>query len=118
MKKNIIAIGKVLLTMYIMTGILLLGLAALLYKMQLTKTAVDVAILVIYVAAGFLGGMLIGKITGNKKYVWGMLTGLSYFVILLIVSLGLHRGIENGIVHMLTTLVLCTAAGTIGGMVS
>lgn len=118
-KRNLpAAIGKVLLAMYIITGILLVILAALLYKLELSEAAVNIGIIVIYVLVGFLGGVLIGKIQGTRKYMWGALLGLSYFAVLLIVSLAVHKGLDSGIQHVLTTLVLCTASGAVGGMIS
>lgn len=118
-KRNLpAALGKVLLAMYIITGILLVILAALLYKLELSEAVVNIAIIVIYVLVGFLGGFLIGRIQGSRKYMWGALMGLGYFAVQLIVSLVIHKGLDAGIQHMLTTLVLCTASGAIGGMVS
>ena len=40
--------GKVLLVMYILTGILLFILAAVLYKMELSEAAVNISIIISY----------------------------------------------------------------------
>lgn len=118
-KRNLpAAIGKVLLAMYIITGILLVILAVLLYKLGLSEAVVNIGIIVIYVLVGFLGGVLIGKIQGTRKYMWGALLGLGYFAVLLIVSLAVHKGLDSDLQHVLTTLVLCTASGAVGGMIS
>lgn len=118
MKTTFVSIGKVLLAMYIVTGILLVILAGLLYKYELSESAVGIVIIIIYIAVGFLGGFILGKITKNKKFVWGAAIGALYFAILLIASLILHKGIENDVAHFITTFVLCTASGTAGGMLS
>lgn len=109
---------KVLLVMYILTGLLLVGLAALLYKFDLSESVVNIAVIVIYVLVGFVGGFLSGKIIRVKKFLWGAVVGALYFLILLAVSLILHRGLSGDMLHFATTLVMCVASGTIGGMVS
>ena len=54
-----ISILKILLFMYIITGVLLVILAGMLYKMQLSEGVVSAGIVVIYVVSGFLGGFLV-----------------------------------------------------------
>ena len=108
--------GKVLLVMYILTGILLFVLAAVLYKMELSEAAVNISIIISYIVVGFVGGFIIGK--KSRKYLWGAVMGLLYFAVLLIVSLILKKGLDSGMQHILTTLILCTASGTVGGMLS
>ena len=108
--------GKVLLVMYILTGILLFILV--LYKMELSEAAVNISIIISYIVVGFVGGFIIGKIKKSRKYLWGAVMGLLYFAVLLIVSLILKKGLDSGMQHILTTLILCTASGTVGGMLS
>ena len=79
--------GKVLLVMYILTGILLFILAAVLYKMELSEAAVNISIIISYIVVGFVGGFIIGKNKKSRKYLWGAVMGLLYFAVLLIVSL-------------------------------
>ncbi len=109
---------KVLLVMYILTGIFLVILAALLYKFELSESAVNIAVIVIYVLIGFIGGFLAGKILKVRKFMWGAVTGALYFLILIGVSFAMHKGLSQDVVHFATTLVLCVASGTAGGMVS
>ena len=86
--------GKVLLVMYILTGILLFILAAVLYKMELSEAAVNISIIISYIVVGFVGGFIIGKIKKSRKYLWGAVMGLLYFAVLLIVSLILKKGLD------------------------
>ncbi len=115
---SVSSVFKVLLVMYVLTGLLLVGLAGLLYKLELTESVVNIAIIVIYVLVGFVGGFLAGKIIKMKKFLWGAVIGALYFLILLAVSLILHKGLSGDVMHLATTLVLCVASGTIGGMIS
>lgn len=119
-KHNVTALSvlKVLLVMYLLTGVLLLVLAALLYKMQLSESMVSIGIVFIYVASGFLGGFIIGKIMKTRRFFWGMIMGACYFLILVIGSIVFQRGINMELSQVITTLVLCTASGMIGGMAS
>lgn len=107
-----------LLCMYVITGAALLLLAFLLYRLKLQEYMVSIGIMVIYVAAGLAGGFLAGKKMGSRKFLWGILMGAVYFLILLAGSVILNRGLDASVVHMITTLVMCMAAGMIGGMLA
>lgn len=113
-----LSILKILLFMYIVTGILLVILAGLLYKMQLSEGVVSAGIVVIYVVAGFLGGFLAGKIMKTRKFMWGMVMGGCYFLVLVAGSIAFRHGIGMEVSRFFTTLILCTASGMIGGMAS
>ena len=55
------AVLKSLLCSYTLTGVLLLILAFLLFKMDLSEAAVSVGIIVIYILSCFLGVLLLGR---------------------------------------------------------
>ena len=82
LRVSALTILKILLAMYLVTGVLLLALSAMLYKMQLSESVVSVGIVVIYVVSGFLGGFLSGKVMKTRRFLWGMLMGAAYFLIL------------------------------------
>lgn len=109
---------KSLLASYIVTGLLLLLLALLLYKLQLSESVVNIGIIAIYVAACFLGGFLEGKMMKTRKFLWGGAFGLLYFAVLAVISLAVGQGFSGSSSHFVTTLILCMAGGTLGGMVS
>ena len=114
----LIPVLVILVTMYIITGMLLLLLAFLMYKMDLTEPVVNGAIIAIYIVAGFFGGFLMGKKTGVKKYLWGLLMGALYYGVLILVGLILHKGLGAEPVHLLSTMILCLLSATAGGMIS
>lgn len=107
-----------LVAMYVITGILLLLLAFFMYKGNLPEAVMNGAIIAIYVIAGFFGGFFIGRYAGVRKYLWGMLIGGLYYLILVLVGLILHRGIGSDPVHLFSTLALCLLSSTAGGMLS
>ncbi|MCI8785280.1 MAG: TIGR04086 family membrane protein [Eubacterium sp.] len=104
--------------MYVTTMILLLLLALVLFKMEVQEIVTKIWLIAVYIISGFLGGFLIGKRRKSRKFLWGCLMGVLYFGILFAVSLLLYKGLTGDSMHLLTTLVLCTASGTVGGMIS
>ncbi len=109
---------KSLLFSYILTGGLLLLLALLLYKAGLSQKIVSVCIILIYVIATFFAGFITGKKLQNRKFLWGALMGVVYFVVLVVISLIVNRqpGVLSG--SFATTLILCGGGGMLGGMLS
>jgi len=101
---------------YLLTGILLLLLAFLLYQFQLSRNAVSIGIIVIYLLSNFVAGFLAGKKAKSKKYIWGLLMGSVYFLILAGMSLMMHSA--SGGTGLFTSFLLCAGGGTLGGMLS
>ncbi len=106
------------LVMFAVSSLLLLLLAMLLYKMELSESAVKIGIVVIYVISGLIGGFLMGKMMKEQKFLWGLAAGIIYFCVLLLVSALVQGGIDLELTKLLTTLILCGASGMAGGMVS
>lgn len=104
--------------MFAVSGILLLILALLLYQLEPGAAVIKVGIVVIYVIAGLLGGILLGKIMRQQKFLWGLVAGILYFVILFLVSAIVKGGFEMEPSRVFTTLILCGASGMAGGMIS
>ena len=109
---------KSLLASYIVTGILLLVLTFFMYKFELNEKIVSAAIVGIYVVSTLIGGMIIGKLTKSKRYLWGMVLGILYFVLLLLITLGVYRTLNGDSVSIVTSLILCAGGGMTGGMIS
>ena len=97
---------KALVASYIVTGLLLL----------LTAGKVRIMIIVTYILSCFAGGFLSGKMMKNKKFLWGILVGLLYFGIMLLVSLAVNRQLDQTAANFVTTMVLCLLGGMLGGM--
>ncbi|MCD8230929.1 MAG: TIGR04086 family membrane protein [Clostridiales bacterium] len=113
-----LTIISTLLIMYIITGLALLMLALLLLKLQPGEDIVNIGILATYIISCLLGGIIAGKRIRVHKFLWGILMGTSYFLILLIGSLLLNQSISSDPTHIAATMVMCMAAGMIGGMIS
>jgi putative membrane protein, TIGR04086 family/integral membrane protein, TIGR04097 family len=109
---------KSLLASYIVTGFLLLIVALLLFKMNLSEGKVNIGILVTYILSSFIGGFIIGKSTQTKKFIWGILLGTIYFLVLSMISFMVNKGFQGDVTGIVTTLVMCVGSGMLGGMLS
>lgn len=114
--KKIIGCVVILGVMFVISCILLMILVALLFKWGLTEGQMAIAIIGIYIITTFIGGILIGKYNKAKKYIWGLIIGLSYYVVLMIVTLIANKGLVD--YNIVTTMILCLCSGMLGGMFS
>lgn len=109
---------KVLLVTYLFTGILLVLLSLGLYRFGLSEQQVGIGIYVVYFLSGLFGGFLMGKIAGNKKFLWGIGMGVLYFVILFLISIGVNHSVQGDGMGILANLALCVGGGLLGGMLA
>lgn len=107
-----------LLITYIMTGILLLILAFALYRFRLKEGQIRIGVNAVYIITCLLGGILMGKSIPQRRFFWGLILGLMYFLILLAVSFLLNKGLNGTLNQILTTMAVCAVSGTAGGMLS
>ncbi len=115
---KIIFVMKCMLAAYLLTAGLLLLLALMLYRFGLSEKVVSICIILIYIAVTFLAGFIAGKRAGEKKFIWGLVMGCVYFLILMVVSIIVNRGIEEPVSRMATVFMLCSGSGMLGGMLS
>ena len=108
---------KSLLASYIVTIVLLLLLSFLLYQFDLGEQQVEIGIIAVYILSTFAGGFLIGKLTKNRRFLWGLALGVLYFVFLVLISMGVYRTVQGG-AGMMISFALCAAGGMLGGMMS
>lgn len=112
------SILKALLASYIVTGILLFILTLLLYKFEWDEQMVTAGIIVIYVVSTFVGGFILGKLKQVRKFVWGLVMGILYFVLLFLISFGVYRSFDGNGTNVITTFLLCAGGGMLGGMIA
>lgn len=109
---------KALLASYMVTGVLLVLLAAMLFWQNLDESKVSFGIKAIYFISTFSGGLIMGKIAGQRRYLWGIFVGICYFLLLALISFGIYRTFQGSAVNIFMTCLLCVGGGMAGGMVS
>lgn len=117
-KTNVRIMVRTIFITYLLTAIMLLVLAFCLYRFHLGENQVNMGVNGIYAAVCLLGGLLAGKATKHKRFLWGLLTGTVYFLILLGVSFLINKGIGGSVKELLLVYAMCAGSGTIGGMLS
>lgn len=100
------------------TTAILLVLAFVMLKLQPGTGTIETAILVTYAVSCFLGGLYCGRRAEQKKFVWGMLLGVLYFLLLFLISGMGDRTVQSGLVQSLTALAICAGGGMLGGMLA
>ena len=81
-----------LLVSYVLSGILLAVLAFALYQLRLKEGQVNIMVYAIYFITCLLGGLTAGKGIRQRRFFWGLLSGLLYFLVLFAVSWLMNRG--------------------------
>lgn len=107
-----------LLFSYIITAFILLLLSFLMLKLNLPGAGISAGIIAAYIISNFIGGFLVGRKTEQKKFLWGFIMGVFYFVVLMVVSLMMNRAEPLPLGNLFTALIVCSMSGMIGGMIS
>ncbi|MCR1843203.1 TIGR04086 family membrane protein [Murimonas intestini] len=117
-KSKVMVVLKSLMISYVVTGILLLILAALLFKLELDEGKVTIGIIAVYIISSFLGGWIAGKGVESRKFMWGLIVGCAYFVMLTIISLLANQSLQAEPWQLITTFLMCMGGGMLGGMLA
>ncbi len=115
---KVIVIIRDLLISYIVTGILLLLLAFLMLKIDVSNTILSGGIIVTYILSTFIGGFLLGKSAEQKRFMWGLGMGALYFVVLFLISILTNSLVGMEASRMVSVMIICLFSGMLGGMVS
>lgn len=115
---SMVRVMKALLAAYVVTGLLLLAIAGFLYRFQWDEGKVQIGIILTYILSCFIGGFLAGKMMKSRKFLWGVLLGLLYFLVMTLVSVGVNRELQSSSSGMITSFLLCMGGGMLGGMLS
>lgn len=115
---KIIYLLEGLLFSYLITAFVLLILSFLMLKMDLSGAVISGGINFVYILSGLAGGFYIGKRTEEKRFVWGLAMGVLYFIVLMLISLGLNGDNALPLGNYLTVLIISGLSGMLGGMIS
>lgn len=114
---KIISVCKVLFLEFIVSVVLLLGIALIVYKTGMGQSTARILIVAVYAISTFLGGMIIGKAQKSRRLIWGAAAGGLYIVVLLLVSL-LVKSEMAASGNVIAAVISSVAGGCIGGMCS
>ncbi len=109
---------KGLLFSYIVTAVVLLILSFLMLKLDLSGTVISGGINFVYIVSAFTGGFYMGKKVEQKKFLWGLLMGVFYFVILMLISLFMNRVSPLPLGSFFSVFIISSLSGMLGGMIS
>ncbi len=116
--RTLIRICQALIISYLVTAFFVLVYALAVWKLDISKSILKGAVIFLYIISAAIGGLYIGKKQKEKKFLWGMLTGCLYFLILFMITV-LSEGFSGHFgMHFFTTLFICAMSGTLGGMVA
>lgn len=118
MKKVVFSIFKSLIIAYIITGVLLLLAAVLMQKIGLKNNQVRLFVMLIYGVSNIVSGFIYGKMRKNKRLLNGIIIGVAYFVMLVLISAIINKGFENELGKNIISFVVCILGGAIGGIMS
>lgn len=101
----------------LITAVLLVLSAFLLEKLGLSEGQVQLLIYIIYLLSALVAGMIAGKWQREKKFVWGALAGVVWFLVVLIASMCMNRmAIDTG--GLFPAVVCMVGGGMLGGMLA
>ena len=107
-----------LIAAYIVTGILLCILAFIMYQSNAGAKIANLGITLTYILASILAGMLVGNKMKKRKFLWGLLVGMLYFLILTFISVIFQENLKIFSAERITAFFLRIAGGTLGGMLA
>lgn len=115
---NPIRFVKTLLASYIVTILLMFLLAFILYKMKLDSAQASLGVTAIYLLSCAVGGFVTGKQMKSRRLLWGLLSGVLYFAVLLLLSLAVSGGLQGDVKSMLSVLAPCLIGSAVGAVIS
>lgn len=103
---------------YVLSALFLGVLAFALYKLRLRESLVNLLIFAVYFAACFAGGFFTGRRVKNRRFFWGLLSGMFYFLVLFAASFAMDPKAAINAGRSLLVLGVCSLGGTLGGIFS
>ena len=109
---------KSLVAAYLLTAGGILLLALLMYRLELENTVLAAAVLIVYMLSGLLAGLIAGKCVQVRRFMWGLLSGTFYFLVLVCMTAVVKQEFTDLGSHFFTTWMICAGSGMLGGMIS
>lgn len=109
---------RTLIVTYVISAVLLAALSFALFQFHLREPEVNAAVNAVYILSCLLGGLIAGKNMKSRRFLWGLLIGLLYFLFLFCMSMAQSGGMTAEPIRTLSVLAMCALSGMAGGMIS
>jgi len=86
--------------------------------MQLSKAQISIGIIIVYAISTIAGGYIIGKKKMHKRLLWGLLIGVTYFLVLSFIAFIINKGLYVDGASAMKAALVCTLGGIAGGVIS
>ena len=117
-KKFGLWISKALIFATVFTLLVLFVTALLMYKADVSMDTAGYVLILAYIGAPFLGAMYLGKKVVEKRYIWGLVVGICYFLLFLVFGLCMGDIEQLNWAAEIRILLMALAGGVLGGMLS
>ena len=117
-KSRAIYMLKALVISYVITLFLLLIVSFLMHQTGMGGTAVSIAVIVITVISVFIGSFYLGKHVEQKRFIWGLIAAMVYFIVYILISLLVKGDTPVDFLEYGKKLLMIAASGMLGGMLS
>lgn len=114
--ESVICMLVYLLIAFLGSLALLALMSLLLFLFQISAKLVSIMIIAVYIMMPCVAGYLMGRKMGHKKFLYGAMMGMVYFLVLCIFSAFYGEVGITASVGFFTTAILCIGGGTLGGM--
>ena len=113
MKKIAGLILKELLVQIILSTVLVVILAFIVFELSLGD---GIMILAIYGICSLVGGLILGKNIQKRKFLWGLVAGAIYIGLIMGISIIIRDETGGGAIGLGTGVAVALGFGTFGGM--
>lgn len=116
MKKIAGLILKELLVQIILSAVLVVILAFVVFELSLGDGIIRIMILAIYGICSLIGGLILGKNMQKRKFLWGLVAGAIYIGLIMGISFMIRDETGGGAIGLGTGVAVALGFGTFGGM--
>ena len=116
---HMIRIVKAMVVSVLLSAVLVVAVAYVLYKTDFTSAWEQIFVVLIYLLPCLAGGWCMGRMEKKRKFLWGGIVGCIFFLLLLMAALltpGVKEGLDVG--ERIRVLMICLLGGIAGGMLS
>ncbi len=115
MKKHLKPFLSLLGFSIILSILMILFLSYILLSVGMPSKILTLSVYAIYILSTGISGYLLGRHTRNKRYLWGILLGMAYFITLLVISL-IYTGNPPYKNHAFLAFLFSALGGMLGSM--